>query len=135
MKTGQSVKIVKPKMEAHIACYSSVSTVDLLGKLASETAEKDIWLHWTQRSSLIRQVIGWHMQQEQLKDIKEGIYLALINKQLVIVTWYYTKNGLVFTQYSTSQTTSNHAVINAGGAPLKSSSLLAVSVCLNSVLD
>lgn len=42
MKTGQSVKIVKPKMEAHIACYSSVSTVDLLGKLASETAEKDI---------------------------------------------------------------------------------------------
>lgn len=72
VKIGQSVKIVKPKMAAHIACYSSALTVDLLGELVSEIAEKDLWLHPILCSALIRQVIGQH--KEQLKDKKEEIY-------------------------------------------------------------
>lgn len=42
VKIGQSVKKVKPTIAAHIACYWNVSTVDLLGELTAEIAEKDI---------------------------------------------------------------------------------------------
>jgi len=82
-------------MEAHIACYSSVLTLDHLEELVGEIAEKDIWLHRTQCSALIRQEIGPHMQQEQLKGTKNEI--ALMHKQPANIC-------LAFTQYSTLAT-------------------------------
>ena len=80
VRIDRSVKLAELKMAAHIACHSSILTVDHLGELVGEIAQKDIKLHRTKCSALIKNVIGPDMQHQLLKDIGEELYSLVIDE-------------------------------------------------------
>jgi hypothetical protein len=53
-----SLKSAELKLAVHIACHSSVLTVDHLGELVKEITGKDIALHRTKCTALITRVLG-----------------------------------------------------------------------------
>ncbi|XP_067295921.1 protein FAM200A-like [Pseudorasbora parva] len=100
VKIDQTVKVTELKLAAHIACHSSILTVDHLGELVGEIAQRDIRLHRTKCSALIKQVIGPEIQWELLKDIGEELYSLIIDestdmgmhKQFAVVVRYCSTN-------------------------------------------
>ena len=77
VKIDRSVKLAELKMAAHIACHSSILTVDHLEELVGEIAQKDIKQHRTKSSAL---VIGPDMQHQLLKDIGVELYSLVIDE-------------------------------------------------------
>ncbi|MGH0170858.1 UNVERIFIED_CONTAM: hypothetical protein FKN15_059488 [Acipenser sinensis] len=87
VKVDNSVKTSELKLAAHIACLSSILTVDHLGGIVSDIAQIDINLHKTKCSALIRNVIGPVMQQELLQDIGNILYALIIEESTDISTY------------------------------------------------
>lgn len=99
IKTANDVKTMELKLAAHIACHSSISTVDHLGTIVREISGKDIKLHRSKCTALINSVIGPEAQQDLLDDISSDKYSLLIdestdigaNKQMAICARYFSK--------------------------------------------
>ncbi|CAM5089829.1 unnamed protein product [Natator depressus] len=97
-KMDQSVNVCALKLAAHIACHMSIFTVDHLGCIVGGIAEKDISLHRTKCSTLIRNVIGPTVHKELLRDIGNGHYSLIIDestdvsaqKQLCLIVRYFS---------------------------------------------
>ncbi|XP_073162405.1 uncharacterized protein [Lepidochelys kempii] len=97
-KLDQSVNVCALKLAAHIACHMSIFTVDHLGCIVGGIAEKDISLHKTKCSTLIRNVIGPTVHKELLRDIGNGHYSLIIDestdvsaqKQLCLIVRYFS---------------------------------------------
>lgn len=53
-----SVKISELKLAAHIACHSSVNTIDHLAELVRDISCKEIALHRTKCTALVNKVLG-----------------------------------------------------------------------------
>ena len=51
-------KIAELKLAAHIACHSSIATVDHLGEIVKNISGKDISLHKTKCSALIKKALS-----------------------------------------------------------------------------
>ena len=97
-----TVKSSELKLALHIACHSSVLTVDHLGELTKEISGKDIALHRTKCTALITRVFGPSVHAELLIDIREsGAYSLIIDestdigleKQLCMVIRYFSKKS------------------------------------------
>ena len=69
-----SEKIAELKLAAHIACHSSIATVDHLGEIVKNISGKDISLHRTKCSALIKKALGPAVHDELLADIKDQSY-------------------------------------------------------------
>nr|XP_039266528.1 uncharacterized protein LOC120341976 isoform X1 [Styela clava] len=91
-------KAASLKMAAHIACHSSILTVDHLSALIKEMTQKRFSLHRTKCSMLIRKVLGPEMHNEFLDDVRNSQYSLVIDeslepsyeKQLRVVIRYYS---------------------------------------------
>ncbi|XP_062972283.1 uncharacterized protein LOC134392146 [Elgaria multicarinata webbii] len=78
----ESVNVCALKLAAHIACHMSIFTVDHLGCIIGGIAEKDISLHRTKCSTIIRDIIGPTVHTELLRDIGNGYYSLIIDESL-----------------------------------------------------
>lgn len=91
-------KAASLKMAAHIACHSSILTVDHLSTLIKDMTSKRFSLHRTKCSMLIRKVLGPEMHNEFLDDVRNSQYSLIIDeslepsfeKQLRVVIRYYS---------------------------------------------
>ncbi|KAF7243769.1 hypothetical protein EYD10_10022 [Varanus komodoensis] len=79
---NESVNVCALKMAAHIACHMSIFTVDHLGCIIGGIAEKDISLHRTKCSAIIRDIIGPAVHKELLRDVGNGYYSLIIDESL-----------------------------------------------------
>ena len=97
-------KIAELKLAAHIACHSSIATVDHLVEIVKNISGKDISLHRTKSSALIKKALIPAVHDELLTDLNDQSY-SLINdestdtgmeNQLCVVVRYYSqlKNAL-----------------------------------------
>ena len=115
-----TTKICELKLSAHIACHSSMKTIDHLGELVKTISNKESALHRTKCTALINNVLGPSMLEELLQDISDSAYSLIIDestdiaskKKLCVVIRYpsYTRKkivtsflGLVELENSTSQ--------------------------------
>lgn len=96
------------KIAAHIACHSSVLTVDHLGALIKDITQKRFSMHRTKCTMLIRKVLGPEMHNEFLEDLKQSQYSLIIDesldpsyeKQLRIVIRYFSlQQGRIVTSF------------------------------------
>ena len=60
IKVDNSLKATEIKIAAHIACHSSLKTVDHLGELFKDVSGKDIKLHRTKCTALTKYVLALH---------------------------------------------------------------------------
>ncbi|XP_061464100.1 coenzyme Q-binding protein COQ10 homolog B, mitochondrial isoform X1 [Rhineura floridana] len=94
----ESINVCALKLAAHIACHMSIFTVDHLGCIIGGIAEKDISLHRTKCSTIIRDIIGPTVHKELLRDIGNGYYSLIIDessdvssqKQLCLMVRYFS---------------------------------------------
>lgn len=92
----RSVKVLELKLASHIACHSSTSTIDHLGEIVKES--KNISLHRTKCSALIKSAISPPIHDELINDLKKSRFSLIIDestdvgqeKQLCIVVRYYS---------------------------------------------
>ena len=92
-------KITELKLAAHIACHSSIATVDYLGEIIKNISGKDISLHRTKCSALIKKALSPAVHDELLTDLKDQPYSLIIDestntgmeKQLSVVVRYYSQ--------------------------------------------
>ena len=97
-------KIAELKLAAHIACHSSIATVDHLGEIVKIISGKDISLHRTKCSALIKKALSPAVCDELLTDLKDQSYSLItdestdtgMEQQLCVVVRYYSqlKNAL-----------------------------------------
>ena len=88
------------KLATHIACHSSIRTVDHLGEIASEIAKRKLEIHRTKCSALIKRAIAPVLKEDLLNDLKNQPYSLLVDestditqdKQLCVVVRYYSKS-------------------------------------------
>lgn len=93
-----SVKKAELKLAAHIACHSSIQTVDHLGELVHSISGKDLAIHRTKCTALIKRVIGPSVHLELIQDIQNVPFSLIIDestdikmmKQLCIIVRYYS---------------------------------------------
>lgn len=94
----ESLKSSELKLAAHIACHSSINTIDHLGELVNDVSGKDINLHRTKCTALVNRVLGPCLLEEVLDDMKRIPYSLIIDestdigneKQLCILARYYS---------------------------------------------
>ena len=67
-----SVKTAELKLAAYVACHSSISTIHYLGELINSICGKDLSLHRTKCTALIRSVLGSAFRQELVGDINSS---------------------------------------------------------------
>ena len=67
-------KITELKLAAHIACHSSIATVGDLGEIVKNISGKDISLHRTKCSALIKKALSPAIHDELLTDLKDKSY-------------------------------------------------------------
>ena len=92
-------KIAELKLAAHIACHSSIATVDHLGEIVKNISGKDISLHRTKCSALIKKALSPAVHDELLTDLKDQSYSLIIDestdtgmeKQLCVVVRDYSQ--------------------------------------------
>ena len=92
-------KIAELKLVAHIACHSSIATVDHLGEIVKNISGKDISLHKTKCSALIKKALSPAVHDELLTYLKYQSYSLIIDestdtgmeKQLCVVVRYYSQ--------------------------------------------
>ena len=97
-QVDNSEKIAELKLAAHIACHSSITTVDHLGEIVKNISGEDISLHRTKCSALIKKALGPAVHDELLADLKDQSYSLIIDestdtgteKQLCVVVRYYS---------------------------------------------
>ena len=63
-----SVKKAELKLAAHIACHSSIQTVDHLGELVHSISGEDFAIHRTKCTALIKCVIGPSVHLERVTE-------------------------------------------------------------------
>ncbi|XP_071580219.1 uncharacterized protein [Temnothorax nylanderi] len=118
------LKIIDLKLAAHVACHSSVKTVDHLGVLLKNIGKdsklNELRLHRTKCSKLICRVLAPCMLRELIEDIGDSWYSVILDestdnatvKHLALMVRYfsYTKQkmitdllGLVVTPQATAQ--------------------------------
>ncbi|XP_053217607.1 uncharacterized protein LOC128399830 [Podarcis raffonei] len=99
MEMNDSINVCALKLATHIACHMSIFTVDHLGCIIGGMAEKDISLHRTKCSTIIRDIIGPTVHKELLRDIGNGHYSLIIDessdaassqKQLCLMVRYFS---------------------------------------------
>ena len=73
-------KIAELKLAAHIACHSSIATVDHLGEIVKNISGKDISLHRTKCSALIKKALSLAVHDELLTDLKDQSYSLIIDE-------------------------------------------------------
>ena len=97
-KVDNSLKVTEIKIAAHIACHSSLNTVDHLGELFKDVSGKDVKLHRTKCTALIKCVLGPAMLEQLLQELADIPYSLIIDestdigneKQLCIMVKYYS---------------------------------------------
>ena len=95
-----SIKVAELKVAAHIACHSSISTVNHLGELLCSISGKDFAIHRTKCTVLIKQVLAPSMENDLRKDIGENCYSLIIDestditahKQLCVIVRYFSRS-------------------------------------------
>ena len=93
-----SVKVAELKLAAHIACHSSIRTVDHLGEIVKDVSGKDIALHRTKCTAPVKRVLGPSVHEQLLNDLKDCNYSLIIDestdtglkKQLCIMVCYFS---------------------------------------------
>jgi len=93
-----SVKVAELKVAAHIACHSSIRTVDHLGEIVKDVSGKDIALHGTKCTALVKRVLSPSVHEQLLNDLKDCNYSLIIDestdiglqKQLCIMVRYFS---------------------------------------------
>lgn len=105
IKASNAVKASELKLAAHIACHSSIRTVDHLGELVKDISCKDLSLHRTKCTALVNKVLGPSMFSDLRRDIGDSDYSLIIDestdntmkKKLCIVVRYpsYEKKRIV----------------------------------------
>lgn len=96
-----SVKMAELRLCAHIACHSSIVTIDHLGELIKNISQQDISVHRTKCSAIIKNVLCPSMKEALINDLKEEKYSLVIDestdvgseKQLCVMVRYYSKSG------------------------------------------
>jgi hypothetical protein len=95
-----SIKSAELKLAMHIACHSSVLTVDHLGELMRDITGKDMALHLTKCTALITRVLGPSFHEELLADVNGGYSLIIdestdigLEKQLCIMVRYFSQTA------------------------------------------
>ncbi|CAL9699734.1 unnamed protein product [Knipowitschia caucasica] len=99
--THAAVKEAELTLAAHVACHSSILTVDHLGCVVEDISKKNINMHRTKCTALINSVIGPVLHEELLEDIGSGTYSLIVDestdvttkKQLCLVIRYYSKRS------------------------------------------
>ena len=90
-------KEVELKLAAHIACHSSIATIDHLGEIVKNISNyNSISIHRTKCSALIKNVLSKTMREELLDDLKNTQYSLIIDestdisceKQLCVLVRY-----------------------------------------------
>ncbi len=103
-----SIKTAELKLAAHIACHSSIATVDHLGEIAKAISGKTIALHRTKCSALIKNVLSPVVHDELLEDLKDQSYSLIIDestdigmdKQLCVIVRYFShKRSCIVTTF------------------------------------
>ncbi|XP_046841016.1 uncharacterized protein LOC124435111 [Xenia sp. Carnegie-2017] len=97
-KVDNFLKVTEIKIAAHIACHSSLNTVDHLGELFKDVSGKDVKLHTTKCTALIKCVLGPAMLEQLLQELADIPYSLIIDestdigneKQLCIMVKYYS---------------------------------------------
>lgn len=105
IKASNTIKANELKLAVHIACHSSIRTVDHLGEVVKEISCKDLSLHRTKCTALITKVLGPNMVQELRRDIGDSDYSLIIDeitdgtmkKKLCVVMRYpsYEKKKII----------------------------------------
>ena len=98
-QVDKTEKIIELKLAAHIACHSSIATVDHLGEIVKNISGKDISPHRTKCSALIKKAPSPAVHDELLTDLKDQSYSLIIDentdigmeKQLCVVVRYYSQ--------------------------------------------
>jgi len=68
--TDNTIKNIELKLAAHIACHSSIATVDHLGELVRDFSDKGIAVHRTKCTALIKWFLSPSMHKNLLVDLK-----------------------------------------------------------------
>lgn len=88
-KSNES-KIIDLKLAAHVACHSSVKTIDHLGEVLKSTGKNsklyDLKLHRTKCSKIICRVLAPCMLQELIEDIGDSWYSIILDESTDIAT-------------------------------------------------
>lgn len=103
-----TARIIELKLAAHIAVHSSILTIDHLGELVRKLSDKDIAIHRTKCSALIKKVLGLCMFEELIEDVRGVPYSLIVDestdirtkKQLAIVVRYFSRKlGRIVTTF------------------------------------
>ncbi|KAK6298964.1 hypothetical protein J4Q44_G00304740 [Coregonus suidteri] len=86
VRENNTVKRPALQMAAHIACRSSIATVDHLGCVVEDIAKKGIKIHRTKYTALINAVKGPTVHEELIKDIGNESYSLIIVESTDITT-------------------------------------------------
>ena len=105
IKVNNTLKAAELELAVHIACHSSIKTIDHLGVLVKKISCKDISLHRTKCTALVNKVLGPSMNTELRRDIGDSEYSLIIDestditmkKKLCVVVRYpsYEKKRIV----------------------------------------
>ena len=82
----QNKKICDLTLAAHIACHSSIKTIDHLADVVGKLTDKEISLHRTKCTALINKVLGPSMMKELCNDIGDNDYSLIIDESTDITT-------------------------------------------------
>ena len=97
----RQVKMTELKFAAHIACHSSIATIDHLGEIVNESLDSSgVSIHRTKCSALIKSVLAPTMREELLTDLRGSKYSLIVDestdisceKQLCVLVRYYSDN-------------------------------------------
>ncbi|XP_066950810.1 zinc finger protein 862-like [Macrobrachium rosenbergii] len=103
-----SQKVTDLKLSVTIACHASINSIDHIGEVIKECGKscncskntlRDLQLHRTKCSNLIKNVLGPEMKNQLITDIGSTPYSLIIdestdittNKQLCLVIRYYSQ--------------------------------------------
>ena len=95
----QSIKVAELKLAVHVACHSSILTSDHLGEIVKDVSGRDISIHRTKCSALIKNVLCLVIRNDLFMDIQGMPYSLIIDestditaeKQFCVIVRYFSK--------------------------------------------
>ena len=95
----QSIKVAEFKLAVHVACHSSILTSDHLGEIVKDVSGRDISIHRTKCSALIKNVLCLVIRNDLFMDIQGMPYSLIIDestditaeKQFCVIVRYFSK--------------------------------------------